>query len=392
MNSNKNGIFLTGMTGVLGAKLLAELLTSTKSPIYCLVRAKNEQLAMERIEKFLSVYDPHKLLYSEMKSRVIPVIGDLTKSYLGLNLSIYKELKGKVSLVIHAAANVSLFGSYDPFKMVNVEGTDRVIKLCEALDAKLTYISSYSIFGRKLFEEGVVFKESDLDVGQSFDDMEYSRSKFEAEGLVHQAAKKGLPCWIFRPGNIFGDSSSGYYPLTVTNVGGLYYQTFKTLIETGLSPFLNRHAYDMTPVDYVAKAIVAISLNSPTYNRTFHLLNPHTMVFSKITNLLVEYGYRIRFVDLHEYNDLFRKNRVLREGKVYQSSFTSFFTTFKEEDLDLFQKARFDTSFTQKSLKEFNIVCPPADINLLRTYLDYCVKQGYISSPEDEKVLAKIIE
>ncbi len=78
-------ILLTGVTGVLGANLLKEMLVKTESHIYCLVRAKHEAHAKERIRTSLSVYDPQQSLSSALAERVTAIPGDIADPFLGMS-------------------------------------------------------------------------------------------------------------------------------------------------------------------------------------------------------------------------------------------------------------------------------------------------------------------
>ncbi|MBX9769602.1 MAG: SDR family oxidoreductase, partial [Bdellovibrionales bacterium] len=50
-------LFLTGVTGILGAHLLKEILEKTEAEVYCLVRAADMSGARERVLNFLKAYD-----------------------------------------------------------------------------------------------------------------------------------------------------------------------------------------------------------------------------------------------------------------------------------------------------------------------------------------------
>ena len=197
-------IVLTGPTGVLGGRLL-EILATTDANVYCVVRAENKDAARARIEDVLYCYDEGRKLSTEAW-RIIPVLGDISQPMLGLDASAYRDLAHLADLVLHCAANVSLVASYNKIAPVNVGGTANLIELCLAGKAPLVFTSSFSMVGDKLYQPDFVLHESDLDVGQGFVNMDYERSKFTAERMVHEAGERGLDWVIVRPGNIWGDS------------------------------------------------------------------------------------------------------------------------------------------------------------------------------------------
>jgi len=384
---NSDNILLTGTTGVLGGRLLMELLSSTKANIYCLSRDNNYDVAKKRIAKILQVFDPDKQYYTQFLSRVIPIYGDLTKSYIGIKPNDYKELAEKINLVIHSAANVKLFSSYKYLKPINVDGTARISQFCLLGNIPLVYISTFTTLGDKVYEKGFVFYENDLEVGQSFNNLNYERTKFEAEKIVRNIGMKGLKWLIVRPGDIFGDSQTGAYPLGLTTVQGFFYEIFRSVIETGYSPFSEEN-FDFSPVDYVAKATLHLALTPSAYGNAFHLVNSVHKYFYEIMNLLIEYGYKIRMLPLLELIKIFKEHRMLRDGKVYSSIFTNMMAFVP--DPELYETAHFDTFKTLKFLENTNIRCPEADFDLISTYLDYCIKIGYLPSPENQKPLAQI--
>src|SRR5271166_885217 len=70
-------ILLTGATGVFGAHLMKELLASTDSKIFCLIRGKSLLEAQKRLHSFLKVYDTEEQYCGEFAKRVVPVFGDI---------------------------------------------------------------------------------------------------------------------------------------------------------------------------------------------------------------------------------------------------------------------------------------------------------------------------
>ena len=104
-------VFLTGATGVLGGRILKELLQSTSSRIYCLARGQSPAHSQERVRSFLRVYDEKDTLESEFLSRVIVLGGDVTRERLGLSEEIFARLQSETDITIHAAANTSLTGT-----------------------------------------------------------------------------------------------------------------------------------------------------------------------------------------------------------------------------------------------------------------------------------------
>ncbi|AJC65782.1 MULTISPECIES: thioester reductase domain-containing protein [Dickeya] len=383
-------IFLTGATGVLGGRILLEILTTTQANVYCLVRADSAEQARIRLESVLFSYDVERISAGQLH-RIIPVLGEVTHPQLGLNAPDYQRLQGIVDRVLHCAANVSLVASYGKLHPVNVKGTQHIIDFCLGGSIPLLYASSFSVVGDKLYQEGFELQETDLDFGQNYRDMDYERSKYEAEKAVHQAGEKGLNWTIVRPGNIWGDSASGRYPLKDTRVKGIYYEMIKSLVETGLT-FRSSEDFDITPVDYVAKASLYASLHSNDFHgRTLNLTNPNPITYDDIVIALREFGYRLDTVINEDYFEALTQNRMLLDGKPYRSSFTDLMALFYSSG-DVTEKAKYATQLTRQWLEGSGITCPACDKTLFSRYFTYLIDEAFIVAPHEQQRSAVIAE
>lgn len=390
-NSTPQNILLTGATGIVGARLLAEILTKTNANIFCLLRGKDENQAKQRLAELLKVYDPDDNLAALFNTRVIPIFGDLAKQKLGLEKDKYEQLLGQIDRVFHVAANVSMIASYKQLADVNVKGTIEIVDFCLAGKIPLLYTSSYSVMGSKSFEPGFVFKEHQLEIGQKFEYQDYEKSKWEAEKRIQQAGKQGLRWVIVRLGDVFGDSETAYYPLTQTTNRSIYYEIIKSIVDTGLFFFGFDPLY-LTPVNYVAEASLYLACDPEAQNKTFHLCNPDLQLMYNFANSLVEYGYKVKIITLEEYVTLFKSNAVFKDGKPYSSSFTNLMV-FLEYAIGLEallasdpgqKTVRVDTSNAKRFLEKPNITCSPITQELMVKYLNYCIKQGFIAPPSQQ--------
>ena len=246
------------------------------------------------------------------------------------------------------------------------------------------------MIGDQLFHETTLM-EDDLDIGQKFKDLDYERTKFDAESLIHAAGiEKGLNWAIVRPGNIWGDSKTGAYPFFETKVKGIYYEMIKALVETGYS-FSSKEDFDISPVDYVAEACIYIALNIEHTNRqTYHLTNPWPGTYDDIVAHLKSYGYIVRVLSDDDYFEALYEERIMRDGKPYRSIFTDLMGIMADEDLA--ELAKYDTQKAQALLEPAGIHCSRPDLDLMRTYLDYAVSRGWINSPDQQQPLAEITE
>lgn len=369
-------ILLNGATGVLGGRLIKDLLEMTESRIYCLVRGKSREHGRKRLMEMLTVHDPMHTLASAFQERVVVLVGEITHEYLGLGKESYEDLTQKIDLVIHNASKISLHGIYEEVENVNVNGTSNMISFALKTRQKyFLYVSSFTVMGDRYNEPVEPFKETDFDLGQGFQHLGYARSKFEAERQVRLAYESGLKWIIVRPGNIMGDSEFGYYPLGMTGITGIYYDMIKSAIEMKAT-MKSRQYFDITPVNYVSKGIVYLGTYHKMIYDTYHLVNPDLKSYDEVISIVKRCGYSI-----HQFD----KERILKFLKHY-TAYYSITTELLKLNPDLLSAKRgsyADATYTCKILEAANIICPPISKNLIKKYLDYCILTGYL--PEKVK-------
>ena len=364
-------IFLTGATGFLGAFLLCELLQQTQANIYCLVRAENLIEANEKLRRVLSASHPNMQFAS---GRIIPVIGDLSKPQLGLSLQQLNHISQCCDVIYHGGANVNLLYPYAALHSTNVQGTHEILKLATMSSPKpVHYLSTLDVF-ESLAGTGVreFFEESNISKGEGIAGG-YAQSKWVAEQMMRKAAARGLPVCIYRPGMVTGHSQSGY-----SNTSDILCRLIKSLSELQQAPSLDLKI-DMTPVDYVSKAIAAISLQPQSFGQTFHIVNPQPMPFSDITKTLNDCGCRVQTVDYPQWQE---------NLKAQPNALSPLAAMIKEDSKDkktclelwLGGNDRFDCSNAKSRLEELTIRCPTADEKLLTTYLTHFFERGFMEA------------
>ncbi len=199
-------VFLTGATGFLGAFLLDALLSRTNAEVYCLVRPRKgkEHDPMDPVRANLQRYG---LWESGRAGRIVPVAGDLGEPLLGMTEEDFDALAREMDVVIHNGAVVNMAYPYGALEPVNVGGTREVLRLaCLHKTKPVHHVSTNGIFapGTPLCGE-----DADLDALAEAREDGYGQSKWVAEKLVWQAAERGLPVTVYRPGNISGHSTDG---------------------------------------------------------------------------------------------------------------------------------------------------------------------------------------
>jgi thioester reductase-like protein len=377
-------IFLTGGTGALGGYLVKLMLEQTTVTLHCLVRASNSKHGLQRIRKRLEGYKINLDALEQLEARVNIYCGDVTCDSFSLPAETYAHVAHITDLSIHAAARLSLRESFEELYDTNVVGTKNVIKFSLKTHSKsLLYVSSYAVMGDIYIGEKQPFKETDFDLGQEFDDMGYQKTKFESERMIRASEHDGLTWRIVRPGDLFGDAETGAYPLDSENAPSIFYDLLKTVIETNVAA-LSPLYFDLTPVDYVAKAILHIVFKQEEPYVTYHLTNPDVKHLPEVIHLLRDLGYPIELISADAYIKRVYTHQLKHDGKVYQSLTTSMIQ-YKASKIIPEHSTHVDATWTSSLLLKAGIQCPKVDKKLLHTFISYCIDEGYISAKISQK-------
>ncbi|MBF0240579.1 MAG: thioester reductase domain-containing protein, partial [SAR324 cluster bacterium] len=376
LNKPKN-ILLTGATGFLGSFLLQELLEKTDADIYCLVRGKDPSQALQRL---LDSQKQRELsLSTDFHKRLHVVCGDMAKPLLGVTRKQWKHLTELIDSVYHAAANINMLYPYPVLHAINVQGTQEIIKFSTHSRCKtLHYISSTAIF------EAQGFFHRQQPIPENIDIQEcariyggYAQSKWVAEKLLHQAREKGLAVSIYRLGMLTGHSRSG-----VSNINDMMCKLLKQFVVQKRIPELTT-PLDMTPVDYVAQVIVHLSQQTPENGYCFHVVNPQPPSFFELYRFFNQLGYPLQMINYAQWIDQL-ENLSLDSKENALGTMLPIFTESVEgktylEFSSLCQNFNHDN--THLGLSNSSIRCSAVTPDLLSTYLNYFVRQGFLSAP-----------
>jgi phthiocerol/phenolphthiocerol synthesis type-I polyketide synthase E len=291
--SGGRGVLLTGATGFVGSFLLHELARATPEPIYCLVRASDDDAAFERLRAAAARYE----LPEPERARVHPVVlgdrhdlGDACERHAG------GELAGKVGLVVHCAARVVFTEPY------RVARADNVLPLVALLRWMRRHgirdfgaVSSIAATdyamgaGRRVLET----REQPLDTKGGG----YTATKWVGERLLERAEKDGMRVRIFRPGFILGSTETG-----ACNDKDLIWRILGSGVAVGAHPTDDR-VLPLAPVDVVARAIVELSLSPGSAGRAYHLIDAVCPRQRTLFDLLAEAGWRTSPMAVDQWRD-----------------------------------------------------------------------------------------
>ena len=253
-------VFLTGATGFVGCFLLHELLRRTTSNVYCLVRVDT---VFNGKQKILNQLNDFGLNVKGFEDRILPVIGDLSKINLGINDRHYKFLEASLDYIYHAATHMDHFSSYSRLKKVNVGGIEEIIKLATTkVLKKVIYLSTTS--GLKKTAKEKDSRKDEIHYSASG----YSTSKWVGEDVLIRAIENGFPAQIYRLGLITGHVGDFKKPNN---------QWFTQLLEScsNLGAYPKGVTFSVLPVNFIAEALIQMSLKEHIVSDIFHLCNPN---------------------------------------------------------------------------------------------------------------------
>ncbi|KAK3227145.1 hypothetical protein Dsin_007007 [Dipteronia sinensis] len=124
--------FITGATGFLSKVLIEKILRTVPDvgKIYLLIRAKNKEAAMERLkteiinaELFNCLRQTYGKSYQAfMLSKLVPVVGNVCESNLGLEGEFADMVVKDVDVIVNSAANTTFDERYDIAIDINTRG------------------------------------------------------------------------------------------------------------------------------------------------------------------------------------------------------------------------------------------------------------------------------
>jgi amino acid adenylation domain/thioester reductase domain len=351
---------LTGATGFLGAFLARELLTRTPATLVCLVRAGSAEHGRDRVVQALRRYDLWDPAFAD---RIEVVCADLAAPGLGLDEGTLAELRESVDTIYHNGGLVNFLHPYDRLRPANVDATVDLLRIAAAVTpARLHYVSTLGIYLGPAFARRTVTETMAPDDPTGLAGG-YNQTKWVADALVRTARERGLAVTLHRPARITGDSRTG-----ASNPDDYFSALLRCCAEVGCVPDLP-WGEDLAPVDYVAAAIVRLSIDG----HDGHYFNEHVLGYADIA---AEMG--LDLVPNAEW--LARVRRGVDEGTV--TAFAAFVPQLSDEPAE--PQHWFDCSLTRSRLAPAGIACPPADRALLRRYLDYLGSRGLLTGQGKE--------
>ena len=309
-------VLITGANGFLGRVTCIDWLKRVADgdgKVICLIRAKNDQDAFDRLEKSFEESGADLLgEFRELsKGRLQVLAGDISDSDFGLDRETYDILAKSVTRIVHIAALVNHVMQYEHMFKPNVCGVAEIIKF--AISKQIKPIVFVSSAGVGPFLEA----DPDSDTGTKLAETitlsdnyaaGYGATKWAGEHLLKAANDAyGMPVHIFRGDMMLAHRIYAGY----VNVEDMFTRLLYSIVQTGLAPssFFSpanaeeKPTYNGTPVDVVSQVITECADVGEQGVATYTISTVGTGFGNSLDDFvqwLIELGCTIEYIPDHQ--------------------------------------------------------------------------------------------
>ena len=301
--SETKGILITGVDSFAGGHMLATLLQACPMAQFFVMGSEVELIPFDlsaTFEQWQLFSD--SLTEDTLRSRTSCVPGTLTVPHFGLDEQSFLELGRSVQAIYHCGGQVSLLKSYHDLKRTNVGSTLDLIELAGYGDhvAEIHYLSTWSVLHLQSWSH-TKRSLSSIDITETSpshfepgggESLGYFKSRWVAEMLLNEAAKRGFPVSIYRASAFTASTVGG----VATPDDNFTHNMILGMIKTGLVPDVKtagpEYAIDFLPIDYLAGVIARLSTgdlkhvdNVAAY---YHISNPNPLPLRSLPTLMTK--------------------------------------------------------------------------------------------------------
>jgi thioester reductase-like protein len=162
---------------------------------------------------------------------------------------------------------------------------------------------------------------------------------------------------------VTGHSHSG-----VSNANDLISRLLSSLIQLQSAPEVD-WMIDMTPVDYVSRAIVHLSLQPQSLGKAFHLTNPHSLPIATLVEDLNRFGYAVAPIPYERWQTLIQLHPNALTPLISVICGADQGRSLSQLESWLTGTQWFDHQNTLSSLQGTAISCPVINSSILNKYL-----------------------
>ncbi|ODM93217.1 L-aminoadipate-semialdehyde dehydrogenase large subunit [Orchesella cincta] len=290
-------VLLLGSTGTMGPYFLETLCNMEQiSNVVCLMRGNND-VVYRNLKSWQHVK-------TENLHKVTCVNGNVAFPHLGMSDRLWDSLTNSVDAVINCAARIhhtEIYTNNDSnrdARAVNVGGIKNILEF--ACENRLKHVFHAGTFlAASKVREGVIAEGWPEDVGD-FDfatSLAYPITKFVSEMLFKEAAKRGIPCKVFRFPIVTGNSKTGKFCLNNNHVMLRYI----SILTNGAIPS-SPMPMPMLPIDQCAEISMKIFFHDKGgQSDLYNITHPNVDIDQEFVQVAKRFGKRVSLVDDEEF-------------------------------------------------------------------------------------------
>lgn len=194
-------VLLTGSTGHIGSSMFNSILSNPKvHKLFCLNRSENaeeRQRAGQAAKSLCTEWSPHRVQF---------LTGTLSKECFSLDAQDYDDMLQNVSHVVHNAWVVDFNLSLSSFGEEQIMGILQLLHFSarSKFGASLNFLSSISAVMNWNLADSSPIPEQIITDWSAMEPLGYAQSKYVAERLLERATTAGIPCVVWRIGQVAG--------------------------------------------------------------------------------------------------------------------------------------------------------------------------------------------
>ena len=304
-----SGALLIGADGFVGYYVLKYLLTvNPHTKVYLLSLGDRFNLGDLFAAFMLHKLFDDTLTQADLLSRTEIIQGTMGQDNFGLSAEAFEQLGHNVQSIFHTGGFVSLLATYTDLYHRNVKSMYTMIELAShgrgPVPTSLHYISTWSVIHLQTWEKTTPWKNNkhtfftDEQSAASFappatNDLGYFKTRWVAEMLMEEAAKRGFPTTIYRcPAHTAPIGSDTATPPDNFTIN-LYVSMVQKgiILKTAERPDKRESDVGMVPIDYLADTLVRLANTDEARSvrseaLRLHVINPKSLPYSKVSAIV----------------------------------------------------------------------------------------------------------